>query len=141
MKNRYIYTWDEFYTDVDTLAKKLKGQNFQGLLIITKGGLFLGGLLAEKLQINFVETICVNSYIETQKHVLRIIKAPKYEKLPARLLIVDDVSDTGDTLKYVSEDFKAPTATLFTKKGTKCQPTFSLHEVEADTWIEFPWES
>lgn len=135
------YSWEEFFKDADLLARKVKGNNFEALLIITKGGLFLGSHLAERLDIPVIETIGIKSYKAGEKTAMEIIKEADILKLPPRLLIVDDISDTGETLRYVQDKFKAPTVTLFKKVGTKCQPTYCLHEIADDVWVEFPWEA
>lgn len=134
------YTWDEFKKDADLLARKVKGNNFQALLIITKGGLHLGAYLSQALNINYVDTICIKSYKDLERKPLEIIKQPNFEDLPHKLLIIDDIADSGETLKYVQDLYKAPTATLFRKHGVKHEPTFCIHEVEDDLWVQFPWE-
>ncbi len=51
------------------------------------------------------------------------------------ILIVDDVSDTGKTLKkYTHHDI----ATLYKKPQTEVQPNYCAFETE--DWIVFPWE-
>jgi len=52
-------------------------------------------------------------------------------------LIVDDIADTGKTLKNYHQD-AAATATLFYKKRSVVIPTFYVEET--DMWICFPWE-
>jgi hypoxanthine phosphoribosyltransferase len=51
-------------------------------------------------------------------------------------LIVDDISDTGDTLLKF-KDHKV--ATMFWHKLTRSSPDFSLYEKKG-AWIVFPWE-
>lgn len=133
------YTWEEFHKDAEHLASRIKGNNFEAILIITKGGLFLGSYLAEALNIPVIETIGIKSYESGERKALEIVKEAD-PNLPARLVIVDDIADSGETLKYVQDLYKAPTVTLFKKPQTVREPVFYEHEVANDVWVEFPWE-
>lgn len=52
------------------------------------------------------------------------------------VLVVDDIADTGKTLKNFNVLF--PTATLFYKPKSTVKPTFYIEETT--NWIVFPWE-
>lgn len=52
-------------------------------------------------------------------------------------LIVDDISDSGETLKGYT-DFTI--ATLFIRHNTKTTPTIFGEVIMNDDWIVFPWE-
>lgn len=58
-----------------------------------------------------------------------------------KVLIVDDLVDTGDTLLQVKEilrDFNPKTAVIWTKKDNVAD--FFVKKVEPETWIEQPME-
>ena len=57
------------------------------------------------------------------------------------ILIIDDLVDTGKTLKIVKEIYpKAHFATVYAKpKGKEMVDTY-ITEVSQDTWIFFPWD-
>jgi xanthine phosphoribosyltransferase len=59
-----------------------------------------------------------------------------------RVLIVDDLVDTGKTAKLVREILpKAHFATVYAKPmGRPLVDTF-ITEVSQDTWIFFPWDT
>ena len=62
------------------------------------------------------------------------------QKTKEQILVVDDISDSGETLKEaVTLGFK--TATLAVRKGTETFPTFSGSYITSDEWLVFPWES
>ena len=78
-----------------------------------------------------------------------------YQRLPINcpglskgqpVLIVDDISDKGHTLRHVvdhvREAFGNPiqTATIFTKHSTTFIPDYFYKCVEDDQWVTFPWE-
>jgi hypoxanthine phosphoribosyltransferase len=62
------------------------------------------------------------------------------------ILIVDDICDTGYTLREVTEHYHREghvvrAATLFYKEGAVVQPEFIWQTIPKDAnWIEFPWE-
>ena len=61
-----------------------------------------------------------------------------------RVLLVDDVSDSGRTLAKVlglltDEGAEVRTATLYTKSHTVLAPDFDYRRT--DDWIVFPWSA
>lgn len=62
------------------------------------------------------------------------------QKKREQTLIVDDVADTGRTLKSLFDfyEYNFITATLHYKKRSKVKPTFYLAETK--NWIVYPWE-
>lgn len=131
------YTWDDFFKDSEKLARLIVPHKPKSLIIVTKGGMVLGGLLSEYLDIPIVETVSIRSYKDNEKQQLEILKSAKSD-LPDPL-IVDDIVDSGDTLSYIANKYNARTAVLFYKPAVAIiKPDFYLHET--DKWIKFPWE-
>lgn len=71
----------------------------------------------------------------------------KLSDLVGDILIVDDISDSGETIKEVlaycsnSEVYNdIKVATIFERYNTKVKPAFSGQVVTTDEWIKFPWE-
>jgi hypothetical protein len=61
-----------------------------------------------------------------------------------RVLVADDVADTGHTLRLVREVLaqhvaEARTAVLYTKPGTVVEPNYCWRETHR--WIDFPWSA
>lgn len=131
------YTWDEFLIDSRILAEIIAPVKPKSLIIVARGGLVLGGMLSEYLNIPIIETISVDSYVGREKHMLKITKLPD-SGLPDPLF-VDDIVDTGETLSYLKSKYNARAASLFYKpKSSKIKPDYFLHETEK--WVKFPWE-
>jgi len=55
-----------------------------------------------------------------------------------KILVVDDIADTGKTLDGFQ--FLFPTATLFYKPRSIVIPTFYSKEVPSNVWVVMPWE-
>ena len=63
-----------------------------------------------------------------------------------RTLIVDDLSDTGDTFAYVSRTYatvlpEIDTAAPYIKSHTTFKPKFYATEFTNNEWLVFPWEA
>jgi xanthine phosphoribosyltransferase len=90
----------------------------------------------------------VQSYTGTSQGDLTVLKtvAPKIIALGGgqgvRVLLVDDLVDTGKTAKVVREIVpRAHLATVYAKPmGRPLVDTF-ITEVSQDTWIYFPWDT
>lgn len=54
-----------------------------------------------------------------------------------KVLVVDDISDSGGTLKDLRR-FKI--ATIFVKDKSTVKPDFYWKKIREEIWIEFPWE-
>ena len=66
-----------------------------------------------------------------------------------RVLLVDDIADSGESLVFASQrirDFapkvaKIDTATIHYKPKSIVEPNFIGKKIENDVWIVYPWES
>ena len=140
-------TWDQFHRDARALAWRLAASGpFDALVAITRGGLVPAAIVARELDVRVIETVCIVSYHDyKQQGGLKVLKAvgPVFSKLDqgARILVVDDLVDTGATAKLVREMLpKAHFATIYAKPlGRPMVDTF-ITEVSQDTWIYFPWD-
>ncbi len=140
-------SWDQFHRDARALAWRLAGSGpFDALVAITRGGLVPAAIVARELDLRLIETVCVASYHDYKNPGgLKVLKpiAPEVAKLDAdaRILVVDDLVDTGATMKVVREMLpKAHVATVYAKPlGRPLVDTF-VTEVSQDTWIYFPWD-
>ena len=140
------YPFDEFKADVKVLAGKIRAEfEPEVILAVARGGLTLGHFLA--MQLNNRRLFVLNSihYDDTQKlDSLQIFNVPDLEGYK-RVLIVDDMIDSGETMsavkallqgKFPQVEFKV--ATIFYKSLANFKPDFTLKE--AKEWIEFFWE-
>ena len=141
-------SWDQFHRDARALAWRLASAGpFDALVAVTRGGLVPAAIVARELDLRMIETVCIASYhaYKTQGG-LTLLKtvAPEVAKLDlaAKVLIVDDLVDTGATAKVVREMLpRAHFATVYAKPlGRPLVDTF-ITEVSQDTWILFPWDT
>ena len=100
-------------------------------------------IVARELDIRTVDTISIKSYDHQDQSEAVVIKSPDKALTGdgTGILIVDDLVDTGKTLKVVRQMLpKAHFATVYAKPaGREMVDTF-ITEVSQDTWIFFPWD-
>jgi xanthine phosphoribosyltransferase len=142
-------SWDQFHRDARALAWRLSDAGpFDAIVSVTRGGLVPAAIVARELGIRVIETVCVFSYRDTVAGELEVLKpvAPDVAALGngqgSRVLIVDDLVDTGRTAKVVRDMLpSAHFATVYAKPmGRPLVDTF-ITEVSQDTWIYFPWDT
>ena len=142
-------SWDQFHRDSRALAWRLhEAGPFDAVVAITRGGLVPAAIVARELNVRMIDTVCVASYQNDRNQgELKLIKtiAPEIVALrerQRRVLIVDDLVDTGQTARVVRELLpQAHFATVYAKpKGRPLVDTF-ITEVSQDTWIYFPWDT
>jgi xanthine phosphoribosyltransferase len=142
-------SWDQFHRDTRALTWRLAGVGpFLGIVCVTRGGLVPAAIVARELDIRLIETVCVSSYEHRTQGDITILKgvADKMRDLGGpggkRVLIVDDLVDTGKTARVVRELLPAAHfATVYAKPmGRPLVDTF-ITEVSQDTWIYFPWDT
>jgi xanthine phosphoribosyltransferase len=139
------YAYEEFRNDTNTLIKKVRDFHPEAILAIARGGLTLAHVMAEGLDIREVQSVRTELYDKTSKRdTITIFDSCVFEN-KFRILVVDDIADSGETLeaimkhlvkKYPQIEFKS--ATLFYKTTSIYEPHFWVKE--ADDWIDFFWE-
>lgn len=139
------YSYENFKNDTRILIEKVRVSDFEAIVAIARGGLTLSHAMAEGLDIRQVQSIRTELYDKSQKREnITIFGACEFKNIK-RVLVVDDISDSGDTLKAVMnhlssefENIEFKSATLFYKKTSIYEPDFWINE--ADDWIDFFWE-
>jgi xanthine phosphoribosyltransferase len=141
-------SWDQLHRDARALAWRLQdvapaGGEWRAVIAITRGGMAPAMIVARELDIRTVDTISVKSYNHQTQSEAQVIKSPDMDLVGdgEGVLIVDDLVDTGRTLKVVRDRMpKAHVATVYAKPmGREMVDTF-VTEVSQDTWIFFPWD-
>lgn len=139
------YSYEDFKIDTRSLIDRVKGSNFEALVAVARGGLTLSHAIAEGLDIRQVQSVRTELYDKTLKRdMLNIFDTCQLDGVK-KVLVVDDIADSGDTLRAVMEylekkykDIEFASCTLFYKKTSVYEPHFWINE--ADDWIDFFWE-
>jgi xanthine phosphoribosyltransferase len=142
----YPVSWDQLHRDCRALAWKLTELGpFAGIVAVTRGGLFPAAVIARELDIRVIDTVSVVSYDWKNQGEPSMVKplAPQVTDAQGKeWLVVDDLVDTGATLKFVSTLLpSAHFATVYAKpEGLPVVDTF-VTAVSQDTWILQPWDA
>jgi uncharacterized protein len=143
-------TWAELGTGARDLAAQIVADGFEPDLIlgIARGGLLISGALSYALDVKNAFTMNVEFYTGVDERLPVPMLLPPVPDLvdlhDARVLIADDVADTGQTLKLV-KDFLAGrigevrVAVLYEKPRSivNCEYVWR----RTDRWIDFPWSA
>jgi hypoxanthine phosphoribosyltransferase len=139
-------SWDQFHRDCELLAANVKasGRTYDKLLCVTRGGVFVGGLLGHMLNIRNITTIALKLYdFDQQGQVVEQLSAPDLPLPGSRMLVVDDMLDSGRTLSYIVDkwggEYGIDIAVLYDKGNGGLRPAFTARAIP-DEWIVFPWE-
>jgi xanthine phosphoribosyltransferase len=143
---KYYYSYDEFLQDINSLIKQCVHYDCDVILGVSRGGLTIAHFMGEALNIRNVFTVNSIHYDGMKKlDTFNIFNVPNLINA-SRVLIVDDIVDTGETmtevLKIIKEQYpmcEFKLASLFYKKTSQLQPDFSVKEAPA--WIDFFWEA
>lgn len=140
------YAYERFQEDVKRLIKELKSSDFEAIVGVARGGLTLAHALAEGLALRDVQTLRSELYDESTKREGMTLFGDCNFVNKRRVLVVDDIADSGETLQYVMEHLRQKypevafsSATLFYKKTSIYEPHFWVNE--ATEWIDFFWEA
>lgn len=144
-----LISWNRFASLARRLAFKIRDAGFQPDLIIAiaRGGYAPARALADYLGVMNMASIKVEHYRGPHKAAETVIRHGLPENIEGRrVLIVDDVSDTGDTYEVAIPHVKSRlpgaevrTAVLLHKAVCPMQPDFCARKVLKWRWIIYPW--
>jgi uncharacterized protein len=150
MTEREELPWQLFGSAARELAADVSADGFEpGLILaIARGGLFVAGALGYALNVKNVAVINVEFYTGVDERLdvpVMLPPVPSTVDLSgARVLIADDVADTGATLRLV-RDFcadhvaDARCAVLYQKPHSTVDCEYVWRRT--DRWIDFPWSA
>ncbi len=141
-------SWDQIHRDSRALAWRLDGKgpidgSWKAIVAITRGGMAPAMIIARELDVRTVDTISVKSYSHQDQSEAKVLKAPDADIIGdgTGILIIDDLVDSGKTLKLVRDLYpKAHYATVYAKPEGRAMVETFITEVSQDTWIFFPWD-
>lgn len=150
---REMLTWEDVDKLIDHLLPQFETE-FEAMVIITRGGVIPGGLLAEAMGISHILTAAVDFPAQMEMEKAKLMAWPQFIQFPdekavrgRRTLVVDDVWGSGRTITSVKIRISAagglpstcvlhfnPYRNLF---GTSRPDYFAA---VTDAHIIYPWE-
>ena len=152
-KHLYV-SYDEYHNLIEKLAIKIhqSGWQFDTILCLARGGLRPGDILSRVFDkpLAIMSTSSYRSDAGTVHGVLdiaRFITTPKGE-IAGKVLLVDDLADSGQTLQTVIKQLKdnyAPiselrSAVIWTKALSSYTPDYSVEFLSTNPWSHQPFE-
>ena len=151
MSKKLWYPWNEMRRDVNTLCREITLDKFDPCCIvgISRGGLLPGVMMSHWLNKPFKPVkAALRDFPEWEDYLPR--------KTDERVLIVDDICDSGETFTKMSSHIKGPRlnsplelptdvrfASLWWNNECDFEPHYYAQECAKDSediWIHFPWE-
>jgi len=141
--------WDEVQRLVLALARRLRADGFSPDIIVAigRGGWVPGRLLSDYLDNPNLTDLKVEHYRGTEKQAVARIRYPLRAKVAGQqVLVVDDVTDTGDSFAVALEHIRdrgdpseLRTLALHHKRVSPYVPDYFGKEVAEWRWIIYPW--
>ena len=145
---REILSWEDFGVAARDLAQTVADSGYRPdvVVAVARGGLTVAGALAYALGVKNCGTVNVEFYTGVDERLdVPVVLPPTLDMVDVaglRVLVADDVADTGHTLRLVREVLaqhvaEARTAVLYHKPRSVVRPDYTWRETER--WIDFPW--
>jgi len=144
-----FYDWQTLGSDIFNLAQQIlkSGVEFDRLVALAKGGLTFSRSMVDYLNVKELSSFQIEFYtgIGQTARTPVITQSLPVSVRNERVLIFDDIVDSGETLELATTYLQyhgassITTACLYTKPWTKLQPDFKVRQ--SDAWIIFPNET
>ena len=144
-----VPTWNQIYDMLISQTQKIQNQNYKPdiIIAIAKGGLIPSRILTDLLETPELSYIQIKFYTDINKTQQEpTLKQNLTDQvLDKKTLLVDDIADTGRSLKLAQTHLQKQgasqikTATLYQKPQSTTIPDF--YEKQTTSWIVFPWET
>jgi hypoxanthine phosphoribosyltransferase len=150
LTEREVLTWERFGDATRELARQVADSGFQPdiVLAVARGGLTVAGALTYALAVKNCFAMNVEFYTSIDERLdMPVVLPPTLDLVDItgmRVLIADDVADTGKTLELVRKEIsehvaEARCAVLYHKPRSIILPEYVWAHTEH--WINFPWSS
>jgi len=143
-----VPTWNQIYTMLLNLAEKISENGFKPDIIVgvSRGGWPPARVLSDLLNNPNLANVKAEFYlgVAETKGEPTITQPVSTSVAGKKVLIVDEVADTGRSLKLVKEHIaeegaaEVKVATVYYKPWSIVKPEY--YEKETRKWIVFPWE-
>jgi len=148
--SRELMTWDDLGTGARDLAEAVYADGYRPdmVLAIARGGLLVAAALGYALGVKNTFSMNVEFYTGIDERLEMPMILPPVPDLvdfsETRVLVADDVADTGATLKLVHEFCEGKVAevrcaVLYEKPRSTVQCEYVWRRT--DRWITFPWSA
>lgn len=143
-----IPSWNQVYSSLTKLAEAVRKSGFEPEVIVgvSRGGLIPARIMSDLLETPKLANVTAEFYVDVAE-TKREPTITQPVSLPVRrrkVLVVDDLVDTGKSLKLVDSHLKSQgasevrIATIYRKPWSITVPHYYVEETRC--WLVFPWE-
>lgn len=121
--NKRFISWRDVDDAIERLAINITNSKIEIAAVggLPRGGLIPAVMLSHKMSIPFV----------SQANI---------KQINGNILVVDDICDSGKTLKRFKFEENVYTATIHYKTSAEYEPHFWYKLAQLNEWIVYPWE-
>uniref|UniRef100_A0A7J2TKI0 Phosphoribosyltransferase n=1 Tax=Archaeoglobus fulgidus TaxID=2234 RepID=A0A7J2TKI0_ARCFL len=145
----HVYSWNDIEKLCRELARRIKKSGFKAdaIVAIARGGWVPARILADILDVRELYSVKTEHWgiVATITGKAQIIQPLNVKFDGKKVLIVDDVVDTGETMNIVKEHVislgakEVRTAVIDYKRSSSFVPDYFGAEMENWKWIVYPW--
>lgn len=143
-----IITWAKAYSLGKILSRKIKSSGYKPDIVVAigRGGYVPARIVCDFLSIMNLTGVAVQHWGAAEKKEKAKIIAPLNMKIKNKnVLVIDDITDTGETMAIVVKYLKKQnpknikTGVLEHKTVSFFVPDFFAHKIVKWRWITYPW--
>jgi hypothetical protein len=144
-----VVSLDETYELAHKLALMIMGADldFDTVIAIARGGMPPSRFICDFLNIKRLTSIQIRHYTQgaQKKEKAEILDVPEEDLKGKSILLIDDVNDTGETLKLATEYINdqqpklLKTAVLHEKDSTSFEADLKANRLTKWKWLIFQW--
>lgn len=150
LTDKEVLTWEGFGAAQRELSQAVADSQFtpEVIIAVARGGLLLAGAMSYSLGVKLSDAINVEFYTDVNETLPDpVLLAPMLDTesiAERRILVVDDVADSGRTLHLVIKLLRGfgadvRSAVLYAKPRSIVEADFVWKRT--DDWIVFPWSA
>lgn len=144
-----IITHEAFLQYVDKICKSVEDHKFDMIIGLGRGGYVPSVYISHRLGISKVISLVTKSYNnDNTRGKLEFLQEPLLTDRCKKILVVDDIVDSGTTFSFVQEwlsteypTVEAVFASVIYKEQSMFPNVISGYVATSDEWIVFPWEA
>lgn len=144
--DKLFLTWPDITNYLNRIHQETNHYSSNAAIIgLSRGGLVPAVMLSHLKGINTFYSCGIKSYCNENKSTEIMFQYPDKEALKNKevVYVVDDICDTGGTLKFI-ENYLLPikmiSITLIYRKNELYRPNYFGSELSDKRWVVFPWE-
>jgi len=154
---KHYYSWQDIENMCTKIVKQMYADNWRPDYIV---GLTRGGNIPATIISNMSDIPCEamkvsfrnDERVDKDHWLSKIATAPVPTGMEKKILIVDDINDSGATFEWIWNDWALENITHGVKFATLTENlasnfehvSYHVHEVnkaEEDVWLVYPWEN